>query len=160
MCGRITLRRPERVKLERLDTRPLFQELPRYNIAPTQNVWAVTESNEERSLSLLQWSLVPNWSKKPAGFINARAETLETKPSFKEAFMQTAMPYPCRWILRVGKVRESKATSLLPDEECSAVFLRRNLGRTGNSTEVRSSPARLSRLLQTSYWQLSMIECR
>ena len=86
MCGRITLRRPERVRLERLDTRPLFESLPRHNIAPTQKLWAITESNEERSLSLLQWGLIPSWSKKPTGFINARAETLEAKPSFREAF--------------------------------------------------------------------------
>jgi len=88
MCGRITLRRPERVKLERLNTRPLFETEPRYNIAPTQKLWTVTESNEERSLDLLQWGLIPSWSKKPTGFINARAETLEAKPSFKEAFMR------------------------------------------------------------------------
>ena len=37
------------------------------------------------------------------------------------------MPYPSRWILRMGKVRESKTTSLLPDEGRRAVFLRRNL---------------------------------
>lgn len=88
MCGRITLRRPEKVRLERLDTRPLFESLPRHNIAPTQKVWTVTESNEERSLSSLQWGLIPSWSKKPTGFINARAETLEAKPSFKEAFLK------------------------------------------------------------------------
>jgi putative SOS response-associated peptidase YedK len=108
MCGRITLRRPERVKLERLDTRPLFEELPRYNIAPTQNVWAVTESNEERSLSLLQWSLVPNWSKKPAGFINARAETLETKPSFKEAFIRRRCLIPADGFYEWEKLGKAK----------------------------------------------------
>jgi hypothetical protein len=35
MCGRITLRRPDRVKIERLNTRALFESLPRYNIAPS-----------------------------------------------------------------------------------------------------------------------------
>jgi putative SOS response-associated peptidase YedK len=47
MCGRVTLRRPARVRLERLDTRALVDELPRYNIAPTQRLWVVTEVNEE-----------------------------------------------------------------------------------------------------------------
>ena len=108
MCGRITLRRPERVKLERLDTRPLFQELPRYNIAPTQNVWAVTESNEERSLSLLQWSLVPNWSTKPAGLINARAETLETKRSFREAFTRRRCLIPADGFYEWEKLGKAK----------------------------------------------------
>ncbi|HET6668710.1 MAG TPA: SOS response-associated peptidase [Pyrinomonadaceae bacterium] len=88
MCGRITLRRPERVKLERLNTSPLFETLPRYNIAPAQSLWTVTEANEERVLSLLKWGLISSWSKKPTGFINARAETLVTKPSFKESFLR------------------------------------------------------------------------
>ena len=88
MCGRVTLRRPYRVRLERLDTRALVDELPRYNIAPTQRLWAVTEANEERSLSLLQWGLILSWSKEPAGFINAQAKTLEEKPSFMESFLK------------------------------------------------------------------------
>ncbi len=88
MCGRITLRRPERVKLERVDMHPLLETVPRYNIAPSQSLWAVTEQNEERVLSLLQWGLIPSWSKKRTGFINARAETLVTKPSFKESFLR------------------------------------------------------------------------
>ena len=69
-------------------TRALVDELPRYNIALTQKLWAVTEANEERSLSLLQWGLIPSWSKEPTGFINARAETLEEKPSFMESFLK------------------------------------------------------------------------
>ena len=108
MCGRVTLRRPERVKLERLDTRPLLESLPRYNIAPTQKLWAVTEANEERSLSLLQWGLIPSWSKKPAGFINARAETLETKPSFKESFLRRRCLIPADGFYEWEKLGKAK----------------------------------------------------
>ena len=108
MCGRITLRRPEKVRLERLDTRPLFEELPRHNIAPTQKVWAITESHEERSLSLLQWGLIPNWSQKPAGFINARAETLETKPSFKESFLRRRCLIPADGFYEWEKLGKAK----------------------------------------------------
>jgi putative SOS response-associated peptidase YedK len=108
MCGRITLRRPERVRLERLDTRPLFESLPRHNIAPTQKLWTVTESNEQRSLSLLQWGLIPSWSKKPAGFINARAETLEAKPSFKEAFLKRRCLIPADGFYEWEKLGKAK----------------------------------------------------
>ena len=108
MCGRITLRRPEKVRLERLDTRPLFESVPRYNIAPTQKIWTVTESNEERSLSLLQWGLIPSWSKKPAGFINARAETLESKPSFKEAFLRRRCLIPADGFYEWEKLGKEK----------------------------------------------------
>ena len=109
MCGRITLRRPERVKLERLNTRPLFETEPRYNIAPTEKLWTVTESNEERSLDLLQWGLIPAWSKKPTGFINARAETLETKPSFKDSFLRRRCLIPADGFFeweKLGKVKQ------------------------------------------------------
>lgn len=79
--------------------------LPRYNIAPTQTVpvlvsrqWAVgggqreheREDGEEgrREVALFQWGLVPSWSTESSGLINARAETLEEKPSFAESFQR------------------------------------------------------------------------
>ncbi len=88
MCGRYTLRRPRRVKLEGLDDNELFPVLPRYNIAPSQEVLTVREISEKRFFSTLHWGLIPSWSEKPVGFINARAETLQTKPSFREAFQR------------------------------------------------------------------------
>ncbi len=108
MCGRITLRRPDRVKLERLNTRPLFETEPRYNIAPTQKLWTITESNEERSLHLLRWGLIPSWSKKSTGFINARAETLEAKPSFKEAFIRRRCLIPADGFYEWEKLGKAK----------------------------------------------------
>jgi putative SOS response-associated peptidase YedK len=108
MCGRVTLRRPARVRLERLDTRALVDELPRYNIAPTQRLWAVTEANEERSLSLLQWGLIPSWSKEPTGSINARAETLEEKPSFREAFLKRRCLVPADGFYEWEKLGKAK----------------------------------------------------
>jgi putative SOS response-associated peptidase YedK len=86
MCGRFTLRRPAKVNIQGLPTGELFAVGPRYNIAPSQNVLAVTERGEQRFLSYFQWGLIPSWSKEAAGFINARAETLAEKPSFSEAF--------------------------------------------------------------------------
>ena len=63
---------------------------PRYNIAPSQPVPVVLERKHGRELALLKWGLVPSWSKEAnesgGGLINARAETLERKPSFAESF--------------------------------------------------------------------------
>jgi putative SOS response-associated peptidase YedK len=64
---------------------------PRYNIAPTQDVAVVrlNPSTEKRELSMLRWGLIPFWAEDPkVGYstINARAETVATKPSFREAF--------------------------------------------------------------------------
>jgi putative SOS response-associated peptidase YedK len=61
----------------------------RYNIAPTQLIDAVLETDSERVLSELKWGLIPSWAKEESigsKLINARAETLTEKPSFKNAF--------------------------------------------------------------------------
>ncbi len=91
MCGRFTNNaKPEQIKKEfkvGAKNPNLFQ--PRFNIAPAQRIDVVLESENERILSQLKWGLVPSWSKDTSiskGLINARAETLSEKPSFREAF--------------------------------------------------------------------------
>lgn len=66
----------------------LFDIDPRFNIAPSQPILAVTESEGQRKLGLFDWGLVPSWSNEAAGFINARAETLELKQSFSDSFQR------------------------------------------------------------------------
>jgi putative SOS response-associated peptidase YedK len=59
---------------------------PSYNVAPTNGVWAVVEHAEGRHLEVFRWGLVPSWAaevKIGAKMINARAETLLTKPAFR-----------------------------------------------------------------------------
>jgi putative SOS response-associated peptidase YedK len=62
---------------------------PRYNIAPTQDVAVVRQpAGSSRQLSWLHWGLVPSWADDPSvggRMINARSETLATKPAFREA---------------------------------------------------------------------------
>jgi putative SOS response-associated peptidase YedK len=61
---------------------------PSYNIAPTQDVWAVFLAGGRR-LDVFHWGLVPFWAKDPSvgpRMINARAETVDSKPSFRNAF--------------------------------------------------------------------------
>lgn len=66
---------------------------PRWNIAPTDQVPAIVERSREhgsvRLLTGLRWGLVPSWAKSPnegARLINARFETVDTKPAFRKAF--------------------------------------------------------------------------
>jgi putative SOS response-associated peptidase YedK len=59
---------------------------PRFNIAPSQEVLTITQRQGGPEYSLLRWGLIPSWSSEPKGFINARSETLEEKPSFSESF--------------------------------------------------------------------------
>jgi putative SOS response-associated peptidase YedK len=87
MCSRYSLTSPHeavrRTFLYRNDEP--FQ--PRYNIAPTQPAAIVRlDARGERELALVRWGLVPSWVKDPREFsllINARAETVLDKPSFR-----------------------------------------------------------------------------
>ena len=88
MCGRFTLKRPERVNFHRIE-RSVFDGLvPRFNIAPSQDILTVVERGAQREATFLQWGLIPYWSKEPKAVINARVETIEEKPSFKESFQR------------------------------------------------------------------------
>ncbi len=89
MCGRFTLHHPEEEVAEGFGVQQLFSPLaPRYNIAPSQPVAVVLEEEGRRCLDAYKWGLVPFWAKDPkigARMINARAETLAEKPSFRAA---------------------------------------------------------------------------
>lgn len=86
MCGRYTLSRPDRL--------PEVFEIskvhipPRFNIAPTQEVPVVCWQEGKRFLHWMRWGLVPSWTKEfpPASrLINARSETIWSRPAFREA---------------------------------------------------------------------------
>jgi putative SOS response-associated peptidase YedK len=62
---------------------------PSYNVAPTDQVYAVAEHEGRRLLGTFRWGLVPWWAddvRIGAKHINARAETVATKPAFKDSF--------------------------------------------------------------------------
>lgn len=87
MCGRFTLTIDVNsvARAFGASVPPSLQTGPRYNVAPTQEVVTVM-SNGERHLDQLRWGLVPSWAKDESigsKMINARAETLTEKPSFK-----------------------------------------------------------------------------
>jgi putative SOS response-associated peptidase YedK len=96
MCGRFTLRTPASVLIVQFDLdasvdRQLKLFEPRYNIAPTQEVLAIRADPRDghRSVATLRWGLIPSWTKEPISgppMINARAETLADKPTFRTAF--------------------------------------------------------------------------
>ena len=93
MCGRfIQIANPEKIRgilpdVE-IDEAAAGGFRPRYNIAPTQDVLTVLNTPPPR-LTTTRWGLIPPWAK-DAGIgnrmINARAETLESKPSYRDPF--------------------------------------------------------------------------
>ena len=86
MCGRFTLRKWDRNKIRGIDWCDLEGFVPRYNIAPSQDVLTVVRRGSNSEAKFVQWGLIPSWSKEAKAFINARVETIDEKPSFKESF--------------------------------------------------------------------------
>lgn len=88
MCGRFSLAADlERIE-HALQVRHLGLSLsPRFNIAPTQKVATLTSLDPPR-LEMLRWGLIPSWARDPGlgvRLINARAETVSSKPAFRSA---------------------------------------------------------------------------
>jgi putative SOS response-associated peptidase YedK len=91
MCGRYTLTTPPSVVAEHFQVPELPNFPPRYNIAPTQQALVVRAGQGRRELVLLRWGLIPSWAKDPAigaRMINARAEGIAEKPSFRRAWKE------------------------------------------------------------------------
>lgn len=113
MCGRFTL------TVDPADLQEAFPEYtfpepyaPRFNIAPTQPVLAIP--NEGSSADFFLWGLIPSWAKDPsigARLINARAETLAEKPSFRAAFKYRRCLIPAdgfyEWKAEPGEKRKT-----------------------------------------------------
>lgn len=91
MCGRFTLFHNHDEVIDRFQVQnSLFDISPRYNIAPSQPVATITD-NGTRTMQAAKWGLVPFWAKDDSmasKLINARAETLAEKASFKQAFQK------------------------------------------------------------------------
>ena len=93
MCGRITLSTDKDDIQSRwgfIDPSTVLDLIkPRYNIAPSQQSSVVTVKNDRRVLNMMRWGLVPFWAKEVSiGYkmINAKAETVSEKPSFRKPF--------------------------------------------------------------------------
>ena len=88
MCGRYAATLPPEAMraLFRYPEQPNFP--PRYNIAPTQPIAIVRVVEGRRQFALVRWGLIPSWVKDPRAFslvINARGESVNEKPAFKNA---------------------------------------------------------------------------
>ena len=90
MCGRFAFYSPSEAAVALFGVSTSIEIEPRYNIAPTQFVAAIRDGeNKQRELVMLRWGLVPFWAKDPSignRMINARAETVAEKPSYRAAY--------------------------------------------------------------------------
>jgi putative SOS response-associated peptidase YedK len=119
MCGRFTLRSRDRIKLERSSALDIPFEA-RYNIAPSQAVFAIADFGRGPELTSFVWGLIPSWSSDGKGFINARCETLETKPSFSESFQQRRCLIPADGFFEWRRLGRSKQPFYLQLKDESA----------------------------------------
>lgn len=90
MCGRMTLTHPNEAMAAMFAATPSndLPEPPRYNICPTMPVGVVCSDLGQRRLRAMRWGFVPSWYKSPTDgplIINARSDTVATKPAFREA---------------------------------------------------------------------------
>lgn len=91
MCGRFVAATPLPLLAERFGVDEVRASglPPSWNVAPTDPVPAVVARRGRRLLGALRWGLVPSWAADPSGaarMINTRAETVATKPAFREPF--------------------------------------------------------------------------
>ncbi|USZ66981.1 SOS response-associated peptidase [Halorussus salilacus] len=93
MCGRTSLFAPPELVCERFDAEPIRPLEPRYNVSPGQR-HPVVRNDATDEIRFPTWGLVPERNRDSGGrnanrgHINARAETLAEKPSFREAFAE------------------------------------------------------------------------
>jgi putative SOS response-associated peptidase YedK len=86
MCGRYTVAVDPMLLAERFGVELPAGTMPRFNVAPTDPVLALTERSAGRELMLARWGLIPHWAKEAkvgARMINARAETLSEKSAYR-----------------------------------------------------------------------------
>ncbi len=111
MCGRFTLTVQAEILRDLFELETIPDLTPRYNIAPTQEVAAVRQTEQgSRELVRLRWGLIPSWADSPAvgvRMLNARSETVAGKPAFRSAFRQRRCLIPAdgffEWQNQMGR---------------------------------------------------------
>ena len=116
MCGRFTQQRPASELAEIFAAEPLGDDLgPRYNVAPTDEAHVVVQREDRRAVVAYRWGLIPHWADSPrvaARMFNARAETLNASPAFRDALERKRCLVPIESFYewrREGSVRQPYA---------------------------------------------------
>ncbi|MBC8554093.1 MAG: SOS response-associated peptidase [Candidatus Brocadiales bacterium] len=102
MCGRFVLEDIDEVfpRFRLSGSEDLMGNIkPRYNIAPSHYAYIISRNaRQENRLEMMKWGLIPSWSKDPkigSRMINARVETVDIKPSFKNLLRTNRCLVPC-----------------------------------------------------------------
>jgi putative SOS response-associated peptidase YedK len=114
MCGRYGIRADKQRIAERMQTHntDVFDDsylVPSYNVAPqsSQPVVRLSAETAERELTVMRWGLIPFWArdgKMAFNTINAKAETITTSPTYREAIKCRRCLVPAEWFYEWRKV--------------------------------------------------------
>jgi len=114
MCGRFTLFLDAETLQDEFGLTEVLPEYgPHYNLAPTQPLAVITHV-QNRRMEWMRWGLVPYWAKDPSigsKMINARSETIQEKPSFKNAFQKRRCLIPADGFYEWQRGIPGKSTS-------------------------------------------------
>jgi putative SOS response-associated peptidase YedK len=123
MCGRFAFYSPSEATAALFGVDTSHAVEPRYNIAPTQFIAAIRNSDENQpELAMFRWGLVPFWAKDPsigARMINARAETVAEKPSFRNAYRKRRCLILADGFYEWRKTADGKTPYLISMADCS-----------------------------------------
>lgn len=144
MCGRFTITLTIGLA-ERFGVKHTSRQLaPRYNIAPSQPVPVVVRGEDEgRELEEMVWGLVPHWAHDPATAghaINARAESLEDRPTFRDPFLRHRCLVPANGFYEWKKEGKSREPYYIhrQDDELVAIAGLYDIWRGPGGAELRS----------------------
>jgi putative SOS response-associated peptidase YedK len=130
MCGRYTLTTDAQAlvdifQIERLLFDPA-ELRPRFNIAPSQAVPIVRITETGRELLLARWGLVPHWSREATtkySTINARAESVAEKPTYRDAFRRKRCLIPATGFYEWKREGETKVPYYIHPQDAGAFAL-------------------------------------
>jgi putative SOS response-associated peptidase YedK len=111
MCGRFSLTPKIEHVIEKLNIINSIELAPSYNIAPSQNIAVVRYVDGRLHISAMRWGLIPSWMKelpKSNHLINARSETVASKPSFRTAYKKRRCLIPADGFYEWQKSGDSK----------------------------------------------------
>jgi putative SOS response-associated peptidase YedK len=144
MCGRYALKGEEGRLMRQFELYEIPRLIRRFNIAPSQAVPIVRLTPEgQRECVMVRWGLLPSWAKEPKtdySTINARAETVATKPAFRNAFRRRRCLVPAsgyfEWAARPGsKTKQPYFISLREGELFAFAGLSEHWEREGTVIE-------------------------
>jgi putative SOS response-associated peptidase YedK len=119
MCARFCQVAPPDAIERLLDVEIPNGVVPRYNIAPTQEVVAIVASEGGRAARWMQWGYVPHWAPEFSGtgrIVNARSEEVASKPSFRESFRRRRCLLPATAFFEWEDVPNQPSFDLFEDE--------------------------------------------